>query len=180
MPGMRTSPTPNRWLGHQRIPRSAAGVGLFELIIVVTIISALMTMALPSYQAIQKRARASALVNDFRGFTTVFLAHAHEEGSWPAETEAANVPIGMTALELKAETWTRTSAIGGKFDWENNQIHAGTRYKAAIALVDYPGAPLLLDASVFQEMDAALDDGNLATGNFILGEGNCPLYILER
>ena len=37
-------------------------VGLFELLIVVTIISALMTMALPSYKQIQKRARASALV----------------------------------------------------------------------------------------------------------------------
>lgn len=177
---MRAPPPPNRWLGPQRIPRSVAGVGLFELLIVVTIISALMTMALPSYQAIQKRARASALVNDFRGFATVFLAHAHESGSWPAEVEAGYAPPDVTALELKSETWTRTSAIGGKFDWENNQLHAGTRYKAAIALVDYPGAPLLLDVGVFEEMDRALDDGNLTTGNFILGEGNSPVYVLER
>lgn len=177
---MRASPPSHRRLGPQRIPRSVRGVGLFELLVVVTIISALMTMALPSYKQIQKRARASALVNDFRGFTTVFLAHAHEEGSWPSEAEPASVPGGMTALEIKADIWTRTSPIGGKFDWEYNQIHNGVRYKAAIALVDYPGAPLLIDVGVFQEMDKALDDGNLSTGSFILGEGNCPLFILER
>jgi prepilin-type N-terminal cleavage/methylation domain-containing protein len=177
---MCVSPPSKRQLGPQRIPRSARGVGLIELLVVVTILSALMTMALPSYKQIQKRARASALVNDFRGFTTVFLAHAHEQGSWPSEAEPNSVPGGMTTLEIKADTWMRTSPIGGKFDWEYNQMHNGVRYKAAIALVDYPGTPLLLDVGVFEEMDKALDDGNLATGSFILGDGNCPLYILER
>lgn len=177
---MRPSLHTNRWLGPQRIPRSAAGVGLMELLIVTTIISALMAMAVPSYQQIQRRARASALVNDFRGFATVFLAHAHEMGSWPAEASPAQIPANVTALELKPETWTRTSPIGGKFDWENNQIHKGVRYRAAIALVDTAEAPLLLDEGVFLEMDRNLDDGNLATGNFILGDGNSPLYILER
>jgi hypothetical protein len=32
---------------------------------------------------------------------------------------------------------------------------------------------------MFEEMDRALDDGNLNTGNFVLGFGNSPVLILE-
>ena len=80
---------------------------------------------------------------------------------------------------MKRDNWTRVTVIGGKFDWEYNQVHNGVRYRAAISISDTVGAPLLVDLVMFEEMDRALDDGNLATGNFVLGFGNCPLLILE-
>ncbi len=152
---------------------------MVELMVVLTIISMLVTVIAPSYQRIQRKARASALVNDFRVYSAVFLSHAHEVGSWPAEAPPGVVPSEIKSNEMRADNWTRTTPIGGKFDWEYNQVHNGGNYRAAIAISDTVGAPLLVDLEMFREMDRRLDDGNLSTGNFVLGFGNCPLLILE-
>jgi type II secretory pathway pseudopilin PulG len=172
-------PTFRRWLGRQRIPRSGRGVGMVELMVVLTIISMLVTVIAPTYNRIQRKARASAMVNDFRVYSAVYLSHAHEVGSWPAETPAGVVPSEITSAEMKRDNWTRVTSIGGKFDWDYNQVHNGAMVRAAIAISDAVGAPLLVDLDMFEEMDRALDDGNLATGNFVLGFGNSPVLILE-
>ncbi|HTL67857.1 MAG TPA: type II secretion system protein [Lacunisphaera sp.] len=174
------TPRPRR----QAIPRSAAGVGLVELMVVVTIISMLMALAVPSYQRVQKRARAGAIVNDFRVFASVFLAYAHENGAWPAEAPAGVVPTGVTSQDLKLDRWTTPTPIGGHFDWEFMQVHPGGTspggtWRAAIAITDTADAPLIIDLDLYQQMDQAIDDGNLSTGSFRLGDGNCPIYILE-
>ncbi len=176
---MRVSSPSSRLLGRRNIPRSAAGVGLIELMVVVTIISFLMMLAVPAYQRVERKARASALVNDLRVFAAVFQSHANEKGTWPPEAAAGVVPTGIGSDELKTDVWTQPTIIGGHFDWENNQIHNGIHYHAAIAITDTADAPLLVDLELFQEMDDALDDGNLATGSFILGDNNSPLFILE-
>jgi type II secretory pathway pseudopilin PulG len=172
------SPT-HRLPGRRNLLRSTAGVGLIELMVVVTIISFLMLLAVPAYQRIEQKARAGALTNDFRVFAAVFQAHANEKGSWPAEAAAGVVPTGISVDELKSDVWTQPTVIGGHFDWENNQIHNGVHYTAAIAITDTDDAPLLVDLELFQEIDNALDDGNLATGSFVLGDNNCPLFVLE-
>jgi len=147
--------------------------------VVIAIISMLMAVIAPSYQRIQRKARVAAIVNDFRVFSAVFVSRAHETGSWPAETAGGVLPPEITGIEMRRENWVRVTPIGGKFDWEYNQLHNGVRSRAAIAVVDAPGAPLPVDLDMFEEIDRAVDDGNLATGNFILGFGNCPLLILE-
>ena len=63
---MRASSTPSRWTGRQAFPRSIAGFSLVELMVVVTIISVIMAMTIPSYRRLQKKARAAAIINDFR------------------------------------------------------------------------------------------------------------------
>ena len=181
---MRALPDSRRLLGRRSIPRSAAGVGLVELMVVVLIISMLMALAVPSYQRVQKRAKAGALVNNFRVFSSVFLAYAHENGAWPAETPAGVVPAGITSQDIKIDVWTNPTPTGGKFDWEYMQVHPGGtspggRWRAAIAITDTSGAPLLIDTEMYQMIDQALDDGNLNTGSFRLGDNNCPIFILE-
>ncbi|MEI6106508.1 MAG: type II secretion system protein [Opitutae bacterium] len=172
-------PHTNRLLGRQRIPRSCAGIGLVELMVVVLIISMLMAVAVPSYQRVRQKAKAATLVNDLRVFAAVFQAYAHENGVWPAEAASGVVPTGITSQELKIDVWTHDTPNGGRFDWEYNQTHNGVKYRAAIAITDGPGLPLVVDLEMFRLMDLALDDGNLNTGSFRLGDGNCPLYILE-
>jgi prepilin-type N-terminal cleavage/methylation domain-containing protein len=155
-----------------------AGFSLVELMVVVTIISMLVALSLPSYKRIQRKTRAAAIANDFRVFSAVLQAQAHENGSWPAETPAGVVPAGVTSDDIQLETWTSPSVIGGTFDWENGQIHNGIKYTAAIALVDTPDSPLLLDTELYQEIDAILDDGNLNTGNFVVSQDGGNTYLL--
>jgi type II secretory pathway pseudopilin PulG len=171
-------------IGRQRIPRSCAGVGLVELMVVVLIISMLMAVAVPSYQRVRQKAKSATLVNDLRVFAAVFQAYAHEHGAWPDETVAGVVPAGITSEELKVDVWNNVTPNGGKFDWEFMQVHpggttSGGRWRAAIAITDGDELPLIVDLELFRLMDQALDDGDLNTGSFRLGTGNCPLYIIE-
>jgi type II secretory pathway pseudopilin PulG len=182
--GVRVLPPTNRLLGRQDIPRSAAGIGLVELMVVVLIISMIMALAVPSYQRVQKKAKAAALVNDFRVFSSVYLSYAHENGAWPAETAAGIVPAGISAQEMKADVWENPTPTGGQFDWEFMQAHPGGtspggKWRAAIAISDAGPKPLIVDLELYQLIDDAIDDGNLSTGSFRLGNGNCPIYILE-
>ena len=165
---------------RQALPRSTAAFSLIELMVAVTILSMLFVIAVPTYQRLQRKARTAAIVNDFRVFATALQAHAHDAGSWPAESGPGVVPPGMTGEELKFDDWTHPTPIGGHFDWENNQLHGAVRYRAAIAITDTSDAPLPFDYDQLLDIDQACDDGDLTTGNFRLGNGNCPLFVIEN
>jgi type II secretory pathway pseudopilin PulG len=181
---MRARSNSNRLLGRRDIPRSTAGVGLVELMVVVTIISMIMLAGVPTYNRIQRKARASTVVNDFRVFAAVFQARAHETGSWPAEAAVGDVPTGMSNEELKAEAWQKVTPMGGQFDWDFNQVHPGGtspggRWRAALGINSSGTSTVILDVELMEEIDRALDDGDLNTGSFRLGGDGGPLFILE-
>jgi len=97
---MRLSPRPSRLTGRPRSLRATDGFSLVELMIAVLIISLLFFMAVPTYQRIQRKARATTVVNDFRVFGAAFQAYAHEKGSWPPEAGAGVVPTGMSQQDF--------------------------------------------------------------------------------
>lgn len=181
------SPT-SRLIGPQRFPRTTTrAFSLVELMMGILIISILFAFAVPSYQRIQRKARASAVANDFRVFGAIFQTYAHEKGSWPVESSAGVVPPGLTNQEIQAAVWTKITAMGGKFDWENNQAHPGGtspggKWRAAIAITAPTdgSAPLNIDADLMEEIDRLFDDGNLNSGIFRKGFGDCPILIIEQ
>lgn len=160
--------------------RSDRAFSLIELMVALTILSVLFFLAVPTYQRIQRKAKAAAIANDLQVFAAVFQTHAHEAGAWPPETAAGIVPMGMTPDELKFADWTQKTPMGGKFDWEYNQTHVGVQYHAAIAITPTADAPLILDDELLLEIDQAIDDGDLSTGMFRRGNANCPLFIIEN
>lgn len=185
MPPMRVRSESNRLLlGRRDIPRSASGVGLVELMVVVTIISMIMLAAVPTYNRIQRKARASTVVNDFRVFAAVFQAKAHETGSWPAEAAVGVLPTGITSNDINTQAWGRTTPMGGQFDWDFNQVHPGGtspggRWRAALGINSSATSIVILDVELLKEIDRTLDDGELTTGSFRLGGDGGPLFILE-
>ena len=85
---MRVRSDSNRLLGRRDIPRSTSGVGLVELMVVVTIISMIMLAAVPTYNRIQRKidgVRTSKLGYLYRPsyFTGGFALHG----------EAYDVPV---------------------------------------------------------------------------------------
>ena len=181
---MKAPSAPDRMLARRDIPRSTSAVSLVELMVVVTILSMMFMTAVPTYQQIQRKARASAIVNNFRVFAAVFQSYAHEKATWPPESAPGALPAGITTQDLQIDAWSHATPMGGQFDWENNQVHPGGtspggRWRAAIAITSTATAPLLIDADLMQLIDEELDDGNLETGSFRRGFGDCPLYIIE-
>lgn len=157
---------------------------IVELMVVVLILSILFATMVPTYQRIQRKARATAVANDFRVFGAVFQAYAHEKGSWPPESGPGVIPTGISGDELQVSSWTTRTPMGGKFDWENNQVHPGGtspggKWRAALIISGTADAPLIIDPDLLQEIDTLIDDGDLTTGSFRTGFGDCPLLIIE-
>ena len=120
------------------------------------------------------------LFRSFSVFAAAFDTYAHEKGTWPAETAAGVCPPVMTS-RVKTTAWLRPTPMGGRYNWENNQIHLGVRYRAAIAISSVAGSPVPLDVNQLIDLEQTIDGGaiNWTGGSFHLGTGLVPLYIIQ-
>lgn len=174
---------PPRSLSPPRPLRPAAGFTVLELMVVVAIISIIGALAVPTFQRLQTRTRAAAIVNDFRIFANGIQTYAVEHGAYPPEAAAGVIPAG-THQSLGA-AFTRATPMGGKYDWENNQMQLDNfRPRAAIAISPAADAPLSLTAvtiSMLYALDLAIDNeiGGWNTGHFRLSNSMLPLYVIE-
>lgn len=150
--------------------------------VVVLIISVLASIVVPSFQRIQQRAKSTTIVNDFRTFSAAFDTYSQETGGWPPEAAAGVFPVGMDN-RINKTAWQRTTPMGGHYDWDNNQMHFGTRYQAAIAINATASAPLPLDVAQLTDLEHVIDGKNQINwlgGNFHLGTGIIPLYVIQQ
>lgn len=141
------------------------------------ILSLSVAVIIPRLQTTKRQAIATAMANDLKTFAAAFDVYAQERGAFPAETETAVLPPEMEG-RIKPEAWTRTTPMGGQYNWDNNQRHYGTVYRAAIQICATAAAPLPEDIEVWEAVDRTIDDGDLSTGNFRLGSGNEPIFIV--
>ena len=93
---------------------------------------------------------------------------------------AGVVPTGMDTL-LNTSAWQRTTPMGGQYNWDYNQIHFGVRYQAAVAISATASAPLALDVPQLTDLEKIIDGPtfNWVGGNFHIGTGLVPLYIIQ-
>lgn len=159
--------------------RRRAGFTLVEIMVVVVIISVLAMLAVPAVARIQRKAKSAAIINDFRVFAAAFATYAQENGTWPAEVAAGVLPPEM-AGRINSQAWTRKTPMGGKYNWDYNQMHFGVRYAAAITISAAAGAPLTLDVAQLQDLERTIDSSfNWLGGSFHLGTGLVPMYVVQ-
>ena len=137
---------------EQQRARANGAFTLVEIMVVVVIIGLLATIAVAAFRRIRERTLVSRYVNDFRQFESAFSRYCAETGQWPAPASAGTIPAGMAGY-LTA-SFTEASPMGGHYQWSG------------------PSATVVLRGSqatdaLMQRVDAALDDGDLATGEFI-------------
>lgn len=147
--------------------------------VVVTIISLLAAASVPAMQSVKRRAVATTVANDLRTFAGAFEVYAHETGTWPAEVDAGVLPPEM-ASRINATAWQRATPFGGQYNWDNNQMHRGTRYRAAIAISSTSASPVIQDLDLLEAIDKLIDGTvDLSAGNFRLGADDEPVYIVS-
>jgi prepilin-type N-terminal cleavage/methylation domain-containing protein len=161
----------------RRVMTRRSGFSLVELMVTIAILSLLIAAIVPTMTHIRRRSLATAIGNDLRVFATAFEAYAHESGNWPAETDPGALPPEM-ASRISITAWQRQTAMGGRYNWDNNQMHYGARYQAVIAISSVSNSPVMQDLDLFEAIDRVLDDGVLTTGNFRLGSDDEPILIV--
>lgn len=96
--------------------RPLRAFSLVEIMIAVVIIGLLTALALPTYRRITMRAKATAVVNDLRAFSTAFITYNLQNGQWPADEAARVIPAEMTgslgaSFELKSPSGDITNGV---------------------------------------------------------------------
>lgn len=152
---------------------------MIELAIVVAIIGIISAISVPTARNLIIAARSEAVINDLRVFASAFQTYVHEKSDWPAPGDGSGlIPAGMQAY-LRDSNWTAFTRIGGQYTWDRNTLHQGYRYAAAISIRSVPGSPVSDNLNQLLDIDRRIDDGNLETGNFILGYRNYPVFVIE-
>lgn len=91
--------------------RRRVGFTLAELMVSVTIIGLLSSIAIPKYRTIKRRAIATQIIGDFDVVRVAALSFFVDSGYFPDEANAGNVPANMgmylpNTFEFKKPEWT--------------------------------------------------------------------------
>ena len=103
-----------------------------------------------------------------RNIGEAFLSYKLATGFFPLDS--FDFPPEMVDY-LDPDLWTDGTPIGGSYNWEgpNNFAYAG------ISIYPPDAAP----NEEYEMIDAILDDGNLATGRFIIGSNGRATLLID-
>jgi prepilin-type N-terminal cleavage/methylation domain-containing protein len=135
--------------------RRVGGFTLVEIMIVVSIISLLTVIAVPSFQRARQRAQNAKLINGFRVATDAFQMYAAEHNGYPPDVNRGTVPAGMALYFGPTFDFAKPTPVGGNWDWDYQQFG----FTAGVSVIGSGVG----DARM-TEIDAAFDDGDLNTG----------------
>lgn len=149
---------------------------LVKIMVVVTLIGILASLALPSFRSAGSRTKASAFQNDARVFSEGFLRYAQENGIFPKnQRNRDRFPPNMEGY-ISSETWQRTTPLGGRYSWDDFRRNRRSGHHGAIMILRSN-----LKMRELRAIDAAIDDGNTTTGALQVRNGGSRIYyILEN
>lgn len=160
--------------------RRTAGFSFLALSVVIALLGASLAVGLPYGRTALMGHRAKKVAADLRSFAALFQSYANDHGDWPAgEATPGQAPRGLES-KLSSTAWGKTSPVGGQYTWDPSGLQQGSRIRAAIVIASVDGNPVTSDREQLLAVDRVIDDGDLATGNFLLGYRNYPMFVLER
>lgn len=96
-------------------PRGRSGFSLIELLIALLIIGILASIAIPTYQGMIIRARATQVAGDLNTIKLAAYNYTADHHTWPPETAAGQVPAGLAPYLPDNFTFVRNNY---ELDWE--------------------------------------------------------------
>ncbi len=156
-----------------RSSRCSPGFSLIELLIVVSIVGVVASIAIPSLIRNRELAHARAVASNLQTFAKGFQTYQVVRGSYPTDWHLGgpyHLPPGMEDF-IAAETWAEETPLGGNYNWEgpNNYPYAG------ISLYNSTASEELITL-----VDQMLDDGDLDQGIFRETPNGRYTYIIEE
>lgn len=156
-----------------KVARNSRGFTLVEIMVVVTIIGILATLAIPAFAQVRLRTAATTFKNDARVFAEAFQRYAQENGAFPGpQRNRDRFPPDMEGY-LSEEDWTRTTPIGGRYSWDDYRRNRRSGHRGAIQVIRGT-----MNMRELRQLDAWMDDGNIRTGIIQVRSGGRRVYYM--
>lgn len=156
-------------LAHSEISRSnLSGFTLVEIMIVVSIVGLLASLAVPSFEHIKRNTENTHFMNSIRVFSGAMENFMLETGMLPGDGGSGNLHANMQDY-IRINDFKVDPPIGGMWDIELN--------KSGVISAVGVHRPT---ASVTQlaQIDQLMDDGDIADGNLRFTAGDRFYWVL--
>jgi prepilin-type N-terminal cleavage/methylation domain-containing protein len=148
------------------------GFTLIELLMIVVILGLLAALVIPQFTNSSDDAARVAFITSGRTFVEAARRYHLDHGEYPEDAGSGFLPDGF-GLYVQSNRWVGGTPIGGVWDSVNNTF--GTTSAMG---VHFNGAGESRDDAYMQQIDDAVDDGDLATGWFQKLGGNRYYFIV--
>lgn len=137
------------------------GFTLVELIAIIVVLAILSGVAIPKVLNLRTRAMVSSTARSWKVLERAVNQYMMDNGNVPPpNVNDALMPPELNAY-LSNSDFTRTPPTGGMWDYDEWSAFggAGVGLSVSVSITQSPEP-----SSTFQQIDAVVDDGNLATG----------------
>ena len=143
--------------GHRTSVRGA--FTLVEILIVVVILGILAAIIIPQFANWPGTASQVAFITDLRIYNDAAEYYMNVTGEFLEDSSSGQLPAGWETFVNEAE-WTAGTPIGGVWDFELDSF--GLKSAFGVHFMNGPRK----DDTFMTEVDAIVDDGDLASGAF--------------
>ncbi|GEM_PF-1020122 len=153
--------------------------GAFNFLLMGLVVCLSLAATVTAAHQINHGRSRSRVIKDLTYAAAAVRSYVRLNGALPNDTAAGVVPAGMASL-LAEINWTAPTPVGGHYRLVNLGPKDARGIPAPgtlmIAITAFPPAkPLTLSTADLRAIDRAIDDGNLATGEFRAGFAGWPV-----
>jgi len=145
---------------HHNSYANRNGFTLMEVLIVVVILGVLAAMIIAQFAGATDDAQRAAFIANGRIFREQAKHFQLDNGVYLEDAASGTLPQGF-GYYVQQNKWEGGTPIGGVWDAERDSFGL-----TSIIGVHFNGLGETRDDAYMQQIDAAMDDGDLATGSF--------------
>ena len=153
---------------------SRRGFTLLEVLLVVMIVAILSGVVVVNLHSTAREADQDMFISQMRLFAEAAQRYMSETGEYLEDAASGQCPAGFEAF-VDEQLWNAPTPIGGRWDVELDSF--GIKSGFGVHFIAGSG-PNPGDAYM-RQIDAKLDDGNLATGHFRKIAPNRYYFVIE-